>query len=109
MNNQTEINIVFCSATLDVIKEEFDKRDVLYANGVDLSNYQNNLYKTTLDCLCYIIGGTIDTAKHDIIKEHIEWWLFEDVEKIIYIDSDTEYNVTSSHDLIRWIYNDIRG
>ena len=100
-----EKDIKFCASILDRVKQEYNKRDSLYENGVDLSNYQNGLYDTTMDSIYYILVGD-DIANREILKDYIEWWLFESVEKIIYRTNNRDYNVEKSYDLLKWVLVD---
>jgi hypothetical protein len=68
------------------MKEEHEKRNVLYEHGVDLTNYNDMYYNCLINVLIYNLG--ID------MKDPIEWWLYEDVDKTITIDG-VEHDVSN--------------
>jgi len=83
----------FCASILDRIKKEIDKRNVLYDHGVDLINYENEYTTCLMDCLVHILD-----KKN--IKEDIEWWLYEDVDKEMWIN-EIKYDVSDSYEFLK--------
>jgi hypothetical protein len=79
-------DIGFYASILSIMKEEHEKRNVLYEHGVDLTNYNDMYYNCLINVLIYNLG--ID------MKDSIEWWLYEDVDKIITIDG-VEHDVSN--------------
>lgn len=94
--------IKFCINILERIKKEESKRDVFYEHGIDLINYENEYKLCLMDCLCFVLSRIDDSIAW---KEYIEWWLYESVDKIIWIN-DEEFNVESAEQLLNClIYN----
>jgi hypothetical protein len=87
--------IKFCANILNDIKNEINKRNIIYDYGVDLSNYENEYTICLMKCLVFILNK-------DNIKDDIEWWLYEDVDKIMWIN-DKKYNVQNSYDFLKTI------
>lgn len=87
----------FCAEILKKMKEEVDKRCEIYKYGVDLANYENIYFKCLMDCLIRIL-------KFDPIelKDLIEWWLFESVDKVITFQNGESMNVEEADDLVRF-------
>lgn len=73
---------------LTMLKEEIDKRENLFKYGVDLINYENLYTEAVLDIITfniYLINKKYEKSEKEI-REYLEWWLYEDVEKKIWID-----------------------
>lgn len=83
MNNEFIISI------LNRMKKEVDKRNYIREHGVDLANYENEFYNTTMDLLLEYLGHKY--------KTDIEWWLFEDTATEILINGET-YNIKDARD-----------
>ena len=76
-----EQKLEFCADVLSRMEKEVNKRDDIYKQGVDLSNYQNEYLHCLIDSLVFILGD-------ESFKDDIEWYLFElsDDKKIYWID-----------------------
>lgn len=79
---------------LNGIKAESDKRDVFYSHGIDLINYENGYQTELLNLLKVIMNDKYET---------ISWWLFEDVEKIIYFKNGKQRDLTKVEDLVKYL------
>jgi len=84
------------TSILGKMKQEVEKRDVLYAHGVDLINYQNIYY----DCLM----DTFEFEKKGI-KDEVEWWLYDSVEKKYWV-KEVEYDVSDPKDFLKFIFSE---
>lgn len=78
---------------LTTLKAETEKRDEIYKHGVDLSNYDQT-YITEL------IGLIVFLIEKDV-KDEIEWWIYENVEKVYSFNDGTKLNVEKPEDLIQ--------
>lgn len=78
------------------LKAEISKRNEIYKHGVDLINYENYYSDSTYKLLAFIVGD----GKFSI--DEIQWWLYEDVEKIYYF-KDKEYNVEKVEDFVDYL------
>lgn len=87
-------------SSLEKMKSEHDKRNVLYDHGVDLINYENYIQTVALDLIVYLIGD----KKH---KDDVEWWLYESVDKIYYIKDknkkEVQIDVNSAKNFVDFI------
>ena len=76
------------------IKKESEKRDIFYDNGIDLINYENGYQEELLNLLKVVMQDTYN---------NISWWLYEDVEKIIYFKNGKKRDLTKVEDLIKYL------
>lgn len=92
--------------SLERMKKEINKRDELFKHGVDLSNYENEYSSISLDLIIFLMGKT---EKNISYKEEVEWWLYENVDKIYYITENNEKlkcDVDSALDFINFLIED---
>ena len=80
------------------IKKESDRRDIFYENGIDLINYENGYQIELLNILKVIMEDKYD---------NISWWLYENVEKIIYFKDGAERDLTKVEDLMDYLMEDM--
>lgn len=79
-------------STLDKLKaglqnrEDFDKTIERFSSGFVVLNVCNDWLDGLIDLLAYMVDDTNDI---------ISWWLFENVEKIIYIEANSKLNPTN--------------
>ena len=73
-----EDNKKIIALTLSKMKKEQEKKSMIYSEGVDLTNYQNGFYEAVMDTVVYIIG-----KNEKVVREYIEWWLFENGKVIV--------------------------
>lgn len=105
MKNNTQL---FNNAVeyLNALLTEHTKRDELIKYGLDLANYNDINLQVALRALADIITViyNYDLDKESII-EYMEWWLYEDVQKLIFISDDEEIetivNVVTASDFIK--------
>jgi hypothetical protein len=88
----TANDIGFYASILSIMKEEHEKRNVLYEHGVDLLNYNDMYY----NCLMNVLVYNLDMD----MREPIEWWLYEDVEKVVEFNG-VEYDVSNPVDFLK--------
>ena len=69
----------FISKTLTVVKEHDNKLNELYNLGIDLVDLYSECEATLIEAIAKLIG-----KDEDAMLEWIYWWLYEDVDKIIY-------------------------
>ena len=90
--------IKFLSDILERMRKEVNKRSEIYKHGVDLANYENKFTSCAVDLLDNLFDGKA--------KEEIEWWLWDNVDKVYYkeIDSDEILaNVEKAEDFVRFL------
>lgn len=98
MEKEKTIDAV-CKA-LTGIKQEQEKRNEIYKHGVDLINYENGYLTELLDLITFLLGKDK--------KEEVDWWLFEDVDKIYYFnDGREDKNVNNVRDFVEYMMEDV--
>ncbi len=97
MSGILENKIEYYSKVLDRIKAEHNKRNILYSHyHIDLINYENEYTTLLLETIVYELFFAN--------KDDIDWWLYEDVEKVYYLEDDSVVNVEDSQDFLRSCY-----
>lgn len=92
-----EATITLICKSLDDMKAEINKRNVIAQYGVDLANYENTYFTVSLNLLTHLLGGG---------EEEINWWLFESVDKVYFhTDGRPDANVENSSDFIDYLIN----
>lgn len=77
---------------LNNIKKESERCHELYKLGVDLSNYEEGITTSCIEMISILIGTE---------KEEVEWWLFDQVDKIYYFDNmKTKFDVNKAEDFV---------
>ena len=79
----------------------------------DFNNYLDKLKENGLDILdtdlvekAYLVFDTwIESILNEEGQDLIYWWLFEDVDKILYEDGKSDINVERLEDLYSYMYN----
>ena len=102
MNKNTMRNRIIKS--LEFLKIECNKRDEIYKHGVDLINYENHYSKVALDFIAFnlFLMNKKNKKSEEIIREDIDWWLYEDVEKKIWIKKK-EYDVEKAENFVKFL------
>lgn len=85
----------FCAEILAKMKTENDKRCEIYKHGVDLANYQNIYFECLMSCIVRLLK-----FDQNELKDMIEWWLFESVEKKIYFKNGEVRDVETPEGLV---------
>lgn len=95
------MDIKFYADVLNRIKAESDKRMEIYKHGVDLINYENEYSTLVIDLI----------LKHlpFMKKDDLEWWLYEDVEKIYYFPDDLNIDLSKAVDFLEYHYTEWRN
>ena len=87
----------FIIEALKVIKKQDAKFHTLYNMGVDLIDFYSECETQLMVALSKLIGK--DEGR---TLDWISWWLYEDVDKIIY-DNGGETNVTEINDFVEFL------
>jgi hypothetical protein len=74
VNNSDKVAVTLA---LTGMKKEQIKKTIIHKFGVDLANYENGFYTVAANLLIHLID-----AKENVVREYIEWWLFEKGNKI---------------------------
>ena len=89
--------------SLNNIKKETNKRNVLYENGVDLSNY-DNLYLSSLISLLEVLLNDDTESESPMIT----WWIYESVNKFIYNSDSTIIDLTTAENFVEYMINNFK-
>jgi len=91
---------LYAIRTLKRIKEIQENYHKLKAFGVDLIDYENgvNLLEESIALLFTQDEKNFENALNDI-----QWWLYEDVDKIITLGDNTKVNVNRPGCFIDWL------
>ena len=79
--------------------EEFSNDMEKYFDGWPMIKFGNKLTMTYLSLLSQLVGDEADSNGETIL----EWWLFEDVKKVITVDQKV-FNVEEIDDLYNYFY-----
>lgn len=96
---KTKSKIEFTIKSLNKIKELQDKHYKLYRLGVDLTGFETS-NDLVVESLAFLWSDS--EKKKTFIKDWINWWLFEDVNKIIY-EKKSELDVNSVKDFVNFL------
>ncbi len=89
---------------ISFLKEQSEKITKLSAYGVNLIEFDELYYKHLIN----IISESINEDENVEIKDWIEWWLYEDVDKIIYCDNQLDVDVNKIEDFIDYIFKNYK-
>ena len=84
------MNKKYCIRTLKFLKARVEINVKLANLGVNLTELDESVFNCLIEAICIVVNPKF----HKEIKDWTEWWLFEDVEKIITTDNVPE-NVES--------------
>ena len=87
----------FIIKALKAIQEEDEKLNSLYDMGVELIDFNSECETQLMVALAKLIGKDEDRT-----LDWIYWWLYEDVDKIIY-DNGGGMNVTDINDFVEFL------
>lgn len=93
-----DVDIKIITESLDSLKKEGDKRDEIYKHGVDLSNYENEYSIVAINLLVHMLGG---------YKDEVEWWLYENVDKVYFREGLPDYNAENSTDFVNFLLHEM--
>ncbi len=92
--------------TLELLKQEVDKRNEIYKHGVDLSNYENICWKAVVDLVAYslsLMNKKVNYTEEEL-KEEVEWWLWERSKKeVTIVKTKKVYNLESAKDFVNFL------
>lgn len=89
---------------LKMMKEEVEKRHSLCEKGVYLTNFENLYTQVSLDLLTfniYLINKKHEKSE-EVIRDYLEWWLYERVQKKIWINKKI-YDVSTPEKLLNFL------
>ena len=89
----------FINRALTVIKEHDNKLNELYNLGIDLVDLYSGCETTLIEAIAKLIG-----KDEDVMLDWIYWWLYEDVDKIIY-ENGGQIDVTDISLFIDFLMN----
>lgn len=94
------IAITFAVKTLKRIKEIQQTHYKLKALGIDLIDYENGV-----DLLEESIALMFTKNENDFEKalDDVQWWLYENVDKIITLKDKTKVDVNTAEAFINWL------
>lgn len=87
--------------TLTKIKEYNEKISTIYRMGIDLLEF-DNLIPQLEKSIPTLLRKEKDEY-YGYIEDVVGWWLYEDVDKIIYIDGDIEINLDNIEDFVEYL------
>jgi len=90
----------FAIRTLKKIKEIQETYHNLKALGVDLIDYENgvNLLEESIALLFVRDEKNFQKALNDV-----QWWLYENVDKVITLGDESKVDVNTPEDFINWL------
>jgi hypothetical protein len=96
-NNMKKEFAVRALKRIKEINETYDKLKVL---GIDLLDYENgiNLLEESIALMFIENENDFERALNDV-----QWWLYENVDKIITLKDNTKVDVNKPEDFIDWI------
>jgi len=87
--------------TLTKIKEYDEKIHSIYRMGIDLLDF-DNLIPQLEKSIPTLLRKEKDEY-YGYITDVVGWWLYDDVDKIIYIDGDVEINLDNIEDFVDYL------
>lgn len=96
----------FCITTLDAILRQTEKRNKACNLGIDLIYYDHDFNTKLEESISIILAK--DKAQQKLIIKDVEWWIYEDVEKVIVYPKRKKNNkidVSTPAKFIDWIIN----
>lgn len=76
--------VKFIAESLKILKEHDEKAESIENKyGIWLLEYDSNIILKLRDSVVYLISGFYDHENYCKILDDINWWLYEDVEKVI--------------------------
>lgn len=92
----------FVKKALQRIKDQQPKYSALKALGVDVMELQDQLINIIEESISVLLSNN-DDKKHDLILQDIQWWLYENVDKIISYD-ENKVDVNSLDNYVNWMF-----
>lgn len=92
----------YCIKTLNRIKARHEKIMQIYKLGIDLIEFDEGLTNLLEEGCAMMLSN--DEQTYEWALSNIQWWLWEDVEKIIYYPGEQiEVDVTKAEDFVQWM------
>lgn len=89
----------FAIESLKKIKEISEKTHTLYKLGVDLIEFENGTEPLTKSIALLLVGE----KDYKEAIDDIDWWLYEDVEKKIYLNGKKTIDVETAEQFVDWL------
>jgi len=89
----------FAIGALKKIKEISEKTHTLYKLGVDLIELENGTEPLTKSIALLLVGE----KDYKEAIDDIDWWLYEDVEKKIYLKGKKTIEVETAEQFVDWL------
>ena len=89
----------FAIEALKKIKEISEKTHTLYKLGVDLIEFENGTELLTKSLALLLVGE----KDYKEAIDDIDWWLYEDVEKKIYLNGKKTIDVETAEQFVDWL------
>jgi len=87
--------------TLVKIKEHDEKVHKLYTMGVDILEFSNT--NSQLEKSIPTLLRKEKDEQFGYIQDLVSWWLYENVDKIIYVNDDIEINLDNIEDFVDYL------
>ena len=90
----------FAIKTLNFLKLEIEKRKTFSKNGIEITEFIENYINKLEESVVMLFAK--DEKQFEQILNDVQWWLYEDVKKVIYYDKK-EVKVDTLEKFINWI------
>jgi hypothetical protein len=87
--------------TLTKIKEYDEKIHSIYRMGIDLLDFDNLIPQLEKSIPTLLRKEQDEYYRY--IQDIVGWWLYDDVDKIIYVDDDVEINLDNIEDFVEYL------
>ena len=87
--------------TLTKIKEYDEKIHSIYRMGIDLLDFDNLIPQLEKSIPTLLRKEQDEYYRY--IQDIVGWWLYDDVDKIIYVDDDVEINLDNIEDFVDYL------
>jgi hypothetical protein len=87
---------------LEKVKALDEKTSKLYKLGIDIIEL-DSATSTLLETIPYLMEIPFDKEKFDMITDDVNWWLYEEVEKIITVEGVAN-NVEKVEDFLEFLF-----
>lgn len=91
----------FAIKTLNFLKLEIIKRKTFSNNGIEVTEFIENYINKLEESVVMLFAK--DDKQFELILNDVQWWLYEDVKKVIYYNNKKEVKVDTIEKFINWI------
>lgn len=99
-NIKTKSKIEFTIKSLNKIKDLQERHRKLYKLGVDLIEFETS-NDLLVESLAFLWSDS--NKKKILIEDWINWWLYENVDKVVYLKNGKITDVNSIKDFVNFI------